>query len=215
MRDLRVIKARVTLIVRSVTPVRGFNPPAMLVVGENLNRADSVEINGITADEFSIMAVNRLVVRIPESQRGQPLASVRIFSETAADAGDAVFNFGMTRPVRDISGMDRLVQQWLLLFMSSPGSDIFDPTSGGGGRQIVGGSIDSSHNSAASNLAMAVARTNAELLRKQSGNLGLPVEERLLSSTLDSIAFDQNTTTLYGRVSIQNMAGQSADLSLG
>lgn len=215
MKDLRVIKARVTLIVRSVTPVRGFSPPAMLVVGENLNRAESVEINGITAEEFSIMAVNRLVVRIPESQRGQPLVSVRVFSETTADAGDAIFDFGVSRPVRDIEGMDRLVQQWLLLFMSSPGSDIFDQTSGGGGRQIVGGPVDASHNSAASDLAMAVARTNAELLRKQSGSMGLPAEERLLSSSLDSVAFDPNTTTLYGQVSIQNMAGQSANLSLG
>lgn len=215
MRDLRVIKARITLVVHSIAPVRGFYPPSMLIVGENLDRAESVEINGITADEFSIMAVNRLVARIPTSQVGQPISSVRVYSATNAAAGDAVFEFRISNPVTDISGMDRLVQQWLLLFMSTPGSDIWEPTSGGGGRALVGSTVDVRHNSAASDLAMAVTRTNTELLSRQSSVLGLPPEEKLLSSSLESVSFDPNSTTLYGRVSIQNMVGQSADLSLG
>jgi hypothetical protein len=215
VRDLRAIKARITLVVYSIAPIRGINPPSVLLVGENLDRAETVEINGITAEEFSVMAVNRLAVRIPTSQIGQAIYSIRVFAEAASITGDAVFSFSFSRPVRDISGMDRLVQQWLLIFMSTPGSDIFDTTSGGGGRALVGAPVDVERDSISADLALAVTRTNNELLSKQSSVLGLPPEERLLSSALESVSFDKNTTTLYGRVSIQNMVGQSADLSLG
>jgi hypothetical protein len=215
MRDIRVINARVTLPIFSIAPIRGFYPPALLAVGTELSRTESVEVNDIVVDEFSSTAVDRLVVRIPDSQVGRPITSIRAYASASATQEDAVLEFALLRPVRAVSGIDRLVQQWLLIYMSTPGSDIFDKTSGGGGRSLIGKSTDRQADSVAADLALAINRTNSELIRKQAAYPNLPVAERLLSSTLENVSYDKSTSIIYARVALQNMAGQLAEVSLG
>lgn len=102
-----------------------------------------------------------------------------------------------------------------MIFMSTPGSDIFNPTSGGGGAALVGRSTSSDGSSVASALAMAVDRTKNELMVQQSKYPGLPLSERLLSAYLESVSFDKASSTIYARVSLQNMLGNSAEVSIG
>lgn len=215
MFDLRVVNARVLLPVYAVTPLRGFFPPSLLALGRQFDKADAVEMNDVLAKEFAVTGPDRLVVRIPDILVGKPLYSLRVYSTVAVARADAAIEFGLTKPVQKVSGIDRLVQCWLLLFMTTPGSDIFSPKSGGGARSLIGKSTDRQYHSIATDLAMAAERTKNEMLSAQANVQGLPLSEKLLSSDLTQVFFDKLTSELNAVIAIQNMMGQQAQVTMG
>lgn len=215
MNDFRIVTAKVVLKTYAVSPIRGFLPPSVVVAGEKLDQATEVQFNGVDAPEFVISSSTRLIVKIPVSQVGKPLTDLKVLSPVSVARQDAVLSFGVTSPPKKISGIDRLVQGWVMIFLTTPGSDIFNPTSGGGGASIIGRSTDRAGKGVAADLSLAIERTKQELLRLQSKNQKIPPSEKLLTSSLDVVQFGADTTVLSARVSIQNMLGDSAEVSLG
>jgi hypothetical protein len=215
MFDLRVITAKALLSVNTVAPIRGFFPPSLMLIGQDLYKATEVEYNGVLASEWIVASPNRLVLRIPETQIGQPFLGIRVFADISLAHSKAIVEFGIVSPLKKISGIDRLVQAWLLVFFTTPGSDAFDQSSGGGGRSLVGKSTDRYHRGVAADLALCIDRTKNELLRLQAQTPGVPPEEKLLSSDLIGVSFDERTSMLYASVSLKNMVGDAAQLALG
>ncbi len=215
MKDLRISTAKVILKVYSMAPIRGFLPPSILVIGEKLNKATEVQYNGIQADEFVIASSNRLIVKIPSSQVGKPFKDLKVLSPVSVARTDAILSLGLTSPLRTISGIDRLVQSWVIIFMTTAGSDIFSPSSGGGGASIIGRSTDRLGKGISADLSLSIERTKNEILLHQSQNQTIPPSERLLSSSLDVVEFDKDSTVLSARVNVQNMLGDTAEITLG
>jgi hypothetical protein len=215
MIDLRVVNAKAILRSISVQPIRGFVPTSVLVTGEKFDRATEVQYNGVDATEFAIASSTRLIVRVPTSQLGKPFRDIKVLSPVSAAKQDAIISLGLTSPPKTISGIDRLVQNWVIIFLTTPGSDLFSPTSGGGGASIIGRPTDKSGKGVAADLAMAIEKTKNELLRLQSSNQAIPPSEKLLSSSLDKVEYDSASTVLSARVLVQNMLGDAAEVSLG
>jgi hypothetical protein len=184
------------------------------VTGQDLYRATEVEYNDVLVTEFIVAERNRLVVRVPESQVGKDLRTIVALAPISVTKTDALLRIGVTTPIQAISGVERLVQAWLILFFSTPGSDIFDRSSGGGALGIIGKATDRSHKSAAASMAMAVDKAKSDLLRKQAQSRNVPLDEQLLSSTLDSVVFEPNSSTLRATVSLRNMLGETASVAL-
>lgn len=214
MKDFRITSARILLKVHSVAPVRNFLPASVMVLGEDFNLASEVFYNGERVKEFFVSTPSRLLVRIPESQIGKSLDSLRVFSSVAVARRDAVLTLAIARPAEAIQGMDRLVQCWMMVFLTTPGSDVFAPKSGGGGQSIIGRNTDKSGKGVAADLTLAIERTKTELLQLQSRRSNIPQSEKLLSSNLESTQFDERTSTLSARVSLQNMLGNQAEVSV-
>jgi hypothetical protein len=212
--DFRIVTAKAILRVFSISPVRGFLPISIVVVGEKLDRTTEVQYNGIQADEFVVATPSRLIVKVPPSQVGKPLKDLKVLSPVSLAKMDAVLSLGVPRPLSKVSGIDRLVQSWVLIFMTTPGSDIFSPTSGGGGSAIIGRSTDRNGKGVTADLSLAVEKTRQELLRLQAQNQTIPPSEKLLSSGLDRVEFDKQSTVLSARVNIQNMLGATAEVSV-
>jgi hypothetical protein len=214
VKDLRVVNAKAILRVFSVAPIRGFLPLSVVVVGEKLTTADEVRYNGIQAEEFFIQSDSRMVVRIPKSQVGLKLEEIRVLAPVSAAKKDALLSLGMSRPFKTVEGIERLVQSFMLIFLTTPGSDVFSPNSGGGAKMLVGRATDSAGTGVAADLQQALDRTKTELLRIQSRNSNIPLSEKLLSSSIDSIHFDPENTLLSARVTLQNMVGDVAEVTL-
>lgn len=66
MKDFRIVQAKTLLDIYSIAPIRGFNPPSIVVVGSKLNSVSEILYNGVTADEFFVSSDSRIVVRIPQ-----------------------------------------------------------------------------------------------------------------------------------------------------
>lgn len=214
MIDFKVVQAKTLLPVTAVAPIREFLPLSVLVIGSRLNLTEEVIYNDVVVDEYYAQSDTRLIVRIPKSQIGRDFTSIKVLSSVSLARSDAEISLQVLRPLRTISGIDRLVQSWLMLFLSTPGSDAFSQSSGGGGRAIIGTSSDKNERSATAALVAAVDRTRSELVRTQSANPRIPPSERLLSASLMSANFDPQTTTIYAVVSIQNSVGDTAEVSL-
>jgi len=214
MKDLRVVQAKAILRVTSVAPVRGFNPPAIIVLGEKFNVADEVVYNGIEVTEFLIASSTRIVARIPPSQVGLALSDIRVLAPVQAAKADSIVSLGLSTPIRAVDGVDRLVQEFLLVFFTTPGSDLFDPAAGGGGRALIGRNSQGAGHGAVSSLSMAVDRSRQEILRKQSKNSKIPPSERLLSASLSDVKFDARASTLSGVVTLRNVLGASASVNV-
>ena len=215
MFDFRIAQAKTILNVHSVAPIRGFRPISIVALGQKLNLAQQVEYNSINAPEFIISNPSRMIIRVPDSQIGKEFRSLRVFSSVSLTKTNALVSLSINMPFQKASGIDRLVQCWLMVFMTNPGSDIFDPSTGAGGRSIVGRNTDKTGKGIAADLAQAIEKTQIELLRKQAQTPSLPLSEKLLSSQLQSISFDSNTATLSARVSLMNMLGDAAEVSVG
>lgn len=215
MIDFQIVTASTLLPVQSVAPIRGFLPLSVVVLGTNLNRTTGVIYNGVQAPDFIIMTASRLIVQIPQSQIGRPFVSIQVLGDSLlAASSTAALALQLTNPPRVVSGLSRLVQSWVMVFLTTPGSSVFQPQSGGGGAAIIGRTTDRKGTGVAADLAHAVSRTQSELLQVQSQTPNIPLDEKLLSSSLESVSFDSTTGSLVGQVSLQNMLGQNAQVSL-
>ena len=214
MRDFRVVQTKTSLPITSLAPIRKFEPPSIIVLGDKFQFAEEILYNGVPVDEYVISTPNRIIARIPDSQLGLPLLSVSILTTIPSAGNDSLLSLGLPKLSRSVSGLDKLVQDWMLLFFTTPGSDIFDPSLGGGARQIIGKPTYGGGTSASAELSMAVSRTQEQLLRIQAQNPRMPPDERLLSASLISVRFDEHTTTLTAVVDIRNMVGIAASVTV-
>lgn len=210
MLDFRIVYAKTALKYSFIRPIRGFQPPSIAIVGIRLNETEEVIYNGIDVTDFMIASPTLLIVRIPPSQVGKDLNELRVLSSPKRLGGDASVKLGLTTPTRTISGIDRLVQSFLMVFLSTPGSDAFNRTSGGGALGLVGKTSDKVHSSIGADLAVAVDRAKQEITKAQAKNSRMPPEEKLLSVSLDNVKFDQGSTVVTARISIKNMLGEEA-----
>ena len=215
MIDFRVVSTKVLLNVSSIAPIRGFSPPAIAVIGTDLNLTESILYNGIEVKEFMVSSSTRMIVRIPQSQVGKNFSEIRVYSSVAKTGKDSLISLEIAKPIKNVSGIDRLVQSFMLVLLTNPGSDIFSPNSGGGVRAIVGRTTDHQGSGVAAALAQAIDRTKAELLRLQSTSANLPLAEKLLSCSLSSLSFDDTTSAINARVILQNMLGDQATVAVG
>jgi hypothetical protein len=213
MKDFRVVHAKILLKVLSVSPMREFFPPAIAITGEKLDLAEEIYFNGSEVKEFYVQSPNKMLIRIPDAQIGKNLRELRVLTSTQLAKQDALVVLGLTKTPKPVSGIDRLVQSWVLVFLSNPGSDIFNPNSGGGARSIIG--TVQVQASPAADLALAVDRTRVELISSQANNPRIPTDERLLSATLSSVEYNELTTALSAVVEIKNSVGDRAEVSIG
>jgi hypothetical protein len=214
MKDFSIISARVLLPVHSIAPIRGFRPPSIVVLGSKLDLTQEVFYNEIKVSEFAVTSSTRLIVRIPESQIGRDFTGIQIFSSVNLTRSTAALSFELPQPMKQVEGLERLIQAWMIVFFTTPGSDVFDPSSGGGVRSIIGRNTDAYGSGVSADLAIAIDRTKSELLRLQSQNSSMPLSEKLLSAELTSMSFDATTTTLNATVSLKNMLGEQAQVSV-
>jgi hypothetical protein len=215
MKDFKVISAKTVLTVSAVAPVRGFQPPSIAVRGVNLNLATEVYYNGILASEFVVAAQDRLIVKIPKSEVGHMLTSLKVLSDAVLTKSDGLISLSLPNPLNFITGVERLVQTFILIFLTTPGSDIFEPNSGGGGYTIVGKNTNQRGKGVAADLMLAIERTRDEILQFQANEPNLSLSEKLLSADIQSVNFNPDETALVGRVGLTNMLGDQAEVSIG
>ncbi len=214
MKDLKIVQAQSLLKVFSIAPIRGFQPASIVALGEGLNFASQVFYNDVEAVEFVPQGKGRLIVRIPLSQVGKAFKDLRVYSSVNLITQSAILSLKLGNSLQKVQGMDRLIQQWIIIFYTTPGSDIFSPLSGGGGRALVGRNTDQFGKGISADLALAIDRTQKELLRLQAQTPSIPLSEKLLSSQLRALSFDSSTATLAARVAITNMLGNSAEATV-
>ena len=215
MKDIRVVSAKVILRVSELAPIRGILPASAQLAGESFDKATEVFYNDLPVDEFFVQSPSRMIIKIPLAAVGKPFVSVKVLTDARLIKRDTEVSLKLNNPLKTVSGIDRLVQNWVMTFMTTPGSDVFDKNSGGGGQAIIGRPTDRDGRSASADLTMAIDRTRSELIKKQSSQSNVPSSEKLMSCELGDVVFDPYSGKLEARVFLRNMVGDNAEVSLG
>lgn len=221
--DIRIIEAVDILPVTKVDAT-SIIPLVLVVTGRGFSRAQKAYVNGISLDVLSagdttsfgmqVLSDTQVRLRPPESLWGAVLHSVTIVGESIVslrETTDVTFVFRAFRPV---SGISKAFQQFLKLLLTSPGTDLFNPDSGGGLGRPAGVLIKPENEQGmATRVHVAVKKCVQDMRRAQQG-IQISPEEKLLDVKVLGVFFNQANLELQIRMEFQTQSG-AALVSVG
>ena len=122
--------------------------------------------------------------------------------------------FGLTRLPKVVSGVQKLVQNVVIMIMTTPGSDKDDPEVGGGLVRLFRVPLDMAEVGGIQNdLQMAMSRIEDLILDNQEGE-SLPSDERLQSLGVSEVSLNEATLEWLLVVELVTEAGTTLNLDV-
>lgn len=212
--DLQVVYPQQAILLNQVRILPG--PPRVVdVVGADFRSVDEVLLNKIASTDVVVLSKTRLVAQVPDSLLDQRILSVTVLSRRLTLSAKSLLRFRIGKTPGKVSGVLRLVQRFLKILFTTPGTDIFNRQMGGGALRSIGQTfgIDEGNN-IISNLVIAIDTTSRQIVAMQSRNPSLPREERLLSAKILRAGFNKEEGAIDVAVEITNQAGAAATANL-
>ena len=197
--------SRVDLLVDAVVPTLDIR-------GSNFSDVAEVEVNQIATQEFFVQSSTRLLVEVPEELTGVAINTISVLRASFGNSSRSLIRLQASVGGRRAEGSTRLVQTFLKLLLTTPGTDSFSKEQGGGLLNLVGTAVNPSMLSASS--ATSVATTETQMIQAQAGDSSLSPDERLRSATLLSANFNPRTTSLSLRIRLTAVDGSSSEVPL-
>lgn len=206
-----VIRFRDLLEVTSLPGfVPGLTPATLIVRGADLSSAETVLINEMPAPEFMIVNKSTIYAQLPEST--QRIATIEVLSSRfTRTIESSKVQFAIGDKTRKVDGILKLVQLFTKWILTSPGSDMFNPSRGGGLQQIVGQvSTTKEMQPVLASITRSITNTVSQMRASQIGVPNLPVNERILSANLLGMDVYEAQMQARARVLIRSMGGADA-----
>jgi hypothetical protein len=206
--DLQIISYR------DSAPISGvdYRPEAigltLDLTGRGFINVTDVLINGVPSPEFAVMSETRIFARIPTTQLERQISTVKVLVSSVGQTGASVISFEVRGGRSEAKGITYIIQTFLMILLSTPGSDIFNPEIGAGLLRLVGTSVQSS--SFRAEVSQAVSRTLTQMLTVQAG-ANIPPEDKLASARLLEASYDPRAASVSVRIQVYSSAGQAAD----
>ena len=214
MSTLSVIKYSDLIQVSSVNRIVSRNPLVIEIEGSDFTSVSEVLVNDVALSEFIVVSKKIIYITLPSNIKQVRTLSVRSASFTKTDTGSIV-EYKIGNKTKSVSGIIRLTQLFVRYLLTSPGSDIFNPTEGGGLQDIIGLiGTTGSDSSALGALSQAVRKASDDIIRAQSNTPGLSLDTRLLSAQLLHLGSANHTDSVEMRVLLTSYAGVDATANL-
>jgi hypothetical protein len=189
--------------------------PTMEIVGDDFSAVDEVLLNDVPSPAVVVLSRTKLTAVIPDSVRKQQVVNVVVVSYRAVYTQKSIVSFRMGGVNRKTSGINRLVQLFLKVLLTTPGSDIFNPSVGGGALRSVGRTFSKDNSgSIVSDFIISVDTTAKQLIAIQARQPRLPRDECLLSARVLTARFDTAQTALVVSVELTSQAGTAATANI-
>jgi hypothetical protein len=211
MADIQVTYLRDIVNVLSVTNVVGSDPRTLDVRGPDFSSVVKVEVNEIEAPSYVVMSKTRLLVQVPDSMQNELIRSVNVLSSrmTATDRSQVYFE--LTDRPQKVTGIQKLVQTFLLFLMRTPGSDAWAPNTGGGVQRLVGSNFSKNATGGiTAAFTLAVSRVRTQIISRQARDSRLNTDEKLAAANVLSAIFSAQQTALLARVELISQSGKRA-----
>ena len=209
--DLQYVQYQDVLNVSSVRRISGISPPVYEINGRDFRSASTVYLNDVPARAFVVRSRTQMLAQMDNNFATSRLNNVVVLSTNLTVTDRSLLLFSFSKATKPVRGLSKLVQTFVKLMFTTPGSDIYDREAGGNLMSIRSMSAtDENKGLLTGALDTVVSRTALQLTTAQTNQRNLPLSERLLSATLVSTHFDANTGTLYGRVRLISQAGAEA-----
>lgn len=207
-RDVQILSYEGSATLRSVN-YRSSPVPSLDVRGENFVDVVSVYVNGHAAREFIVLSSTRLLVEIPYALIDAAIESVSVRTAQTEITATTIIHLDVGVGARVAEGLVRLVQTFLKLLLTTPGTDIFRPDLGGGLRQLTGRTDNAQGTNLKASATRSVEVTKTQMIALQALNPAIDDSEKLKTAVLTSTSFEG--TTLGLRIKLTAMSGDSAE----
>ncbi len=217
--DFQFITLVDDLEVIEVTELDGSVPRTISVFGgPGFAGAQRVEINDLGVDSFQVASDRLLLVQPPDTPFGDIPASqmsVAVLSGELTQTRKSRLTFTPTLRTRQVSGIQKLVQQVVKELLSDIGSDRFDPSAGGDLVRAIGETLSPSGQSqVATILSQGASRVQDSFLAAQANDSRLTADERLLALELDRVQFNLEEASVTASLRLVTYGGQSFEIPL-
>lgn len=211
MADLQVTYLRDVLGVAQVTNIPNAVPRMLDIRGPNFRAAIKVLINEIQTPSFVVVSKKQILAQVPDEMEKEPIKSVSVLSSKFTATNRSFVEFELTDNPQSVSGLQKLVQFFLLFLLRTPGTDAWVPNSGGGIQKLVGSYFSKNNvGSVTAAFTTSVSRVRGQIMSLQASRTNIDSTEKLASANVLSAVFNLNQTALLARVELINQAGDRA-----
>mgnify|MGYP000588370075 FL=1 len=205
MKDIKIARFKNPLKVSSVTRLSN-NITA--IKGEGFLDADEVYINEIHQRSWIILSDKEIAVNFPG---GEKVLTVAVLTEKLILNQPNLTFFEIGPSFKSIEGMSKLIQNFIVPLMRTPGTNKFD-TFGGGMLKLPGKLMTNAGGNIKADIVNAVERTKNYLINKQN-RLNIPLAEKLLDVRVVAVSLDADHNMSVA-VTITNKAGESSNVTI-
>lgn len=213
--SIRVLQLKRVLELASVAELPGVSPRTIELRGNRLDNASSVEINSMDAPGFVAIGSSRLLVQVPPGLLGA-ISDVAVFSDYLIQGGRSVAFYDLGSHPGVAQGKYRALQNFVKLLLTTPGTDIFSPGSGGGFQTLLIRNVSPATEPAIAgeieSRTMSVAR---QVIQAQALDSTIPPGERLLSATIDNIIVSPSQGAVSLFLSLAFHDGEKVSSTIG
>lgn len=173
---------------------------------------DEVLINDIPSPDIIVLSKTRLLAQLPDSLQKVPnVVSVSVLSRNLTITNRSLIRFRISDTPGRVTGILRLVQLFLKVLFTTPGSDIFNKRTGGGALVNIGETFGADEGGdIISDFVISVDTTARQILAQQGRNPRIPRDERLLSARVKAAGFNRQLGALIATVELTSQAGRAA-----
>lgn len=195
--------------VRRVSVANGF----LVLTGGYYQNVRYVLLNGVRIDNIALQGSN-LYVEMPSGLQLADVHAIYPISETEKVNKQSVLRFGFGPYPAQLEGVNRLVQLFIKVLFTSPGSNIMFRTIGGGLRNVMKrGYGIKDYQKILPDIVSSINKA-ADDVKDMQRNLRLPMEERLIDASLLSASPDASSGSIECIIKLNTQAGNVQDFAL-
>lgn len=209
--DLQVIYPQESLALTTIEEIYGCVPRLLLLRGPDFSSVNEVIINDVVSPLWWAQDMNTLLVRLPESETKKDIGSINVLSSRVTYNSSSLLRFRIGTTPRKVGGVLKLVQTYVKLLLTTPGSDSWEPEAGGG---LLDNLTRYDGRGAVGDLILANDRVVKYIIQKQSRDMSVPPDERLLSAKVIGTNFDRTAGTITSSIKITNQLGNNGQANL-
>jgi hypothetical protein len=210
--DFQVVHPQESIRLDNVRLITYEGLRALRLSGADFRAVDEVIVNDSPSPDVIVLSKNELVAQLPSALQDIPeVRSVMVLSNQFVLSPRSLVRFRIGKTPGRVRGILRLVQLFLKVLFTTPGSDIFHPNAGGGALQTVGSTYGQGEGEGiVTEFVIAINRAQRQLIAMQSRDHRAPRDERLMAASVLSTEFDKLQGGVYITVEIISQAGRRA-----
>lgn len=187
-------------------------PLVLRLTGKNFDKATDTLINGVQV-QFSVLNKTTILATLPSNLNRQPITSIQVLNDRANFSNTSMFTYELGNRLGTISGINKVIAQYLKVLMTTAGTDSFDKSLGGN-LQKLPGSVSRAPYAFLTKVALTLTNV-ANDIRQRQFNLAMPNEEKLQSVEVLYIDFVKgDPTSLDVKIKVNTLAQNNIPVSL-
>ena len=214
MKELSVTSVRASLPIKGKITILSKDPIILAIYGEKFQQARFVFINDIELSTFNIISNTQIQITVPSILPLDQIKTISVLSELFVLDKTNLIYFDLGNTIKSLTGIQKLVQQFIKLLLQSPGTNLFNKDAGGGLLSMIGKNTDGLTQPITSDIVDAVNRTKNYIIAKQSKNKRIPLDERLMDVSVNGISVGSDKVSVSVNLLLTNMTGRSYSASL-